>query len=105
MFQAYISQGFCLSVCLVLFLENQLSLHHVLLSELNLAGITVIPTWMASDRRMLAPVFERERLSLTFINALFSRCALNHGEGKNGASILVLAEDFGLFPIQAERCR
>lgn len=60
---------------------------------------------MASDRRMLAPVFERERLSLIFINALCIRCALDHGEGKNDANILVLAEDFGLFPIQVERCR
>lgn len=43
-------------------------------------------------------MFEREHLSLTFINALFTRCSLNHGERKNGVNIL-LAEDFGLFPL------
>lgn len=54
---------------------------------------------MLDARRTLAPVFEREHLSVTFINALFTRCSLNHGERKNGVNILVLAEDFGLFPL------
>lgn len=55
---------------------------------------------MLDARRTLAPVFERERLSLTFINALFTGCALNHEEGKHDANILVLTEDFGLFPFR-----